>query len=132
MEEIRTCYQFRVKRENDCYGIYTRQGIKVADFCILKDRQVIRDSATIRSIITALEWRYGLNREKPSGGKGNVHDLFYFQCAINGYYIYKGMQEEGRVTLIGRVVTPNDGKYDRDEILLNEILKLWDKRIYWK
>lgn len=132
MENKRTVYQLRVVRNRSVYSILTRQGIKIADFLMPMDRQLIRDSATIKEIMTLLEWRYGLRKEKFSGTKGNVHDLFYFQIALNAYVICKGDSEEGQILTIGRILLPADRHYEKDEILLNEVLKVLDKRIYWQ
>ena len=123
--------QMTIGRENDKYTILTKQGMKIADFCIMPDRQAIRDSSALRETIKVLEWRYRLRKDKPSGNKGHTKDLFYYQIAMNAYSIQKGVPEEGGVITIGRIICPNDGLLHKDEVVLNEILKIWYKRIYW-
>lgn len=132
MENKKTTYQLRAVRNRNVYSIFTRQGMKLADFIMPMDRQLIRDSSTIKEIMTLLEWRYGLRKEKINGTKGNVHCLFYYQIVMNGYLICKGDPEEGQFLTIGRVLLPADRHFEKDEILLNEMLKVLDKRIYWK
>lgn len=132
MEERTKPFKFLLKRERNCYAIFTKQGHRIAEILVPSDRQLIRDSAMLRDIMTVLEWRYGLRKEKFTGAKGSVHDLFYYQCGINGYCIYKGVPEDGGVITVGRIMTPADYRYEKDEILLSEILKILDKRLYWK
>lgn len=134
MENKRTVYQLRVVRNRNIYSILTRQGIRIADFLMPMDKQLIRDNTAVREIMNILEWRFGLRKEKINGNKSSrsTHDLFYYQVSINGYYVYIGNPEEGHVSLIARVACPNDGRYDMDQLTLNEILQILDKRVYWK
>lgn len=133
MEERTKPFKFLVKRERNCYAIFTKQGHRIAEILVPSDRQLIRDYAMLRDIMTVLEWRYYcLRKEKYTGTKGNVHDLFYYQCGINGYCICQGVPEDAGVITVGRILTPADYRYEKDEILLSEILKILDKRLYWK
>ena len=132
MEERTKPFKLVVKRERYCYVIFTKQGHRIAEILVPSDRQLIRDSTMLKEIMTVLEWRYGLRKEKYTGTKGNYHDLFYYQCGINGYCIYKGVPEDGGAITVGRIMTPADYRYEKDEILLSEILKILDKRLYWK
>lgn len=133
MENIKTVKYLKIIRtRNICNLVSCKRGIKVADFIMPMDGQIIQDSICLNKIIDLIEWRYGLNKDKPSNSKYNMHDLYYQQVSINAYIICLREIETGRSVIIGRVLSPNDYKFEKDEVLLNAIIKILHQRINWK